>query len=153
MTPIWEIREKRGLCYSIFAQAGAYSDTGMTTIYAGTGGGDIAELVNVTVDELKRSVSELTEAEVSRARAQMKAGLLMGLESPSNRAERLAHLLHMHGRIVPIDETIARVDDVTVQKVQDYASHLIDRDTMAMAVYGPAEAAPSLEELKAKLVA
>ncbi len=84
-----EVRENRGLCYTIFAQAGAYEDTGLTTIYAGTSAEQIAELANLTMDEMKRAADDMTAAEVARARAQMKAGLLMGLESPSNRAERL----------------------------------------------------------------
>jgi hypothetical protein len=60
----------------------------MTTIYAGTSGAEMAELAAITIDEMKRAAEDMTEAEVARARAQMKAGLLMGLESPSNRAER-----------------------------------------------------------------
>lgn len=148
-----EVREKRGLCYSIFAQAGAYSDTGMTTIYAGTSGADIAELATVTIDELKRCADDLTEAEVARARAQMKAGLLMGLESPSNRAERLAQLLHVHNRLVPLDETITRIDDVSVEKVRALADQMIQKSSVAMALYGPATAAPDLETLKSRLVA
>ena len=77
-----EIRENRGLCYTIFAQAGAYEDTGLTTIYAGTSADDIVELVDLTVAEMRRAADDMTDAEVARARAQMKAGMLMGLESP-----------------------------------------------------------------------
>ena len=87
-----EVREKRGLCYSIFAQTGAYADTGMTTIYAGTSAEDIGALAEITADEMKRVAGDLGEAEVARARAQLKAGLLIGLESPSARAERLARM-------------------------------------------------------------
>ena len=148
-----EVREKRGLCYTIFAQAGAYADSGMTTIYAGTSAQDIGQLADVTIDELKRSVDDLTEAEVARARAQMKAGLLMGLESPSNRAERLAQLLQVHDRLVPLEETIQRIDDVSVAKVRDLATQMIEKSAMALAVYGPADTAPTLDQLKARLVA
>jgi predicted Zn-dependent peptidase len=70
-----EIRENRGLCYSIFAQTGAYADTGMMTIYAGTSADDIAQLSQITMDEMKRASDDMSEAEVARARAQMKAGL------------------------------------------------------------------------------
>ena len=75
-----EVREKRGLCYTIFAQAGAHADTGMTTIYAGTSGEQLGDLAEITIDEMKRAATDMTPAEVARARAQMKAGLLMGLE-------------------------------------------------------------------------
>ena len=72
---------------------------GMMTIYAGTGADEIADLAELTVDELKRAADDMTPAEVARARAQMKAGLLMGLESPSSRAERIARLLAIWDRV------------------------------------------------------
>ena len=78
-----EARENRGLCYTIFAQCAAWSDAGMMTIYAGTGGEELPELINLTADELNRAARDLGEAEVARARAQTKAGLLMWLESVS----------------------------------------------------------------------
>ena len=102
-----EAREKRGLCYTIFSQAGAYADTGTFTIYAGTSAEQLGELAELSVDELKRAADTLSEAEIARARAQMKAGMLMSLESPSSRAERLARLLAIWDRIPPLEETVA----------------------------------------------
>ncbi len=148
-----EIREKRGLCYSIFSQAGAYADTGMITIYAGTSSEDIATLAELTVDELRRAADDMTEAEVARARAQMKAGLLMGLESPSSRAERLARLVAIWGRVPPIAETVAQIDAVTRQGVSDYAGRLAGSGTAALALYGPAQRAPGLVQLTERLAA
>ncbi len=148
-----EIREKRGLCYTTFAQAGAYEDTGTLTIYAGTSAEQIDELATVTVDEMKRAASDMTAAEVARARAQMKAGLLMGLESPSSRAERLARLWSIWGRIPSLDETIERVDSVTTGDVKEFAGQMAGKAGAAMALYGPADAAPTLDELKARMVA
>jgi len=147
-----EVREKRGLCYTIFAQTGAYEDTGLTTIYAGTAGDQIEELANVTMDEMKRAADDMSAAEVARARAQMKAGLLMGLESPSNRAERLARLLSIWGRIPTIDETVAHIDAVTTGDVKAFAAEAATTAGKAMALYGPASAAPSLDSLQARLV-
>ena len=86
-----KIREDRGLCYSIYAQSSAYEDTGQVTIYAGTSAAEIGDLTQLTLDELKRAAGDMTDAEVARARAQLRAGLLMGLESPSSRAERAQH--------------------------------------------------------------
>lgn len=148
-----EIRENRGLCYTIFAQAGAYEDTGLTTIYAGTSAEQITELANITIDEMKRAADDMTEAEVARARAQMKAGLLMGLESPSNRAERLARLMSIWDRIPDLSETIAHVDDVTTAGVRSFAGKLAGDAGAAMAMYGPASDAPTLAQLKARLAA
>ncbi len=148
-----EVREHRGLCYSVFAQAGAYEDTGLTTFYAGTSSDQIAELANVTVDEMKRAADDINDIEVARARSQMKAGLLMGLESPSNRAERLARLWSVWGRIPSLEETIERIEDVDTRKVRDFAGKMAGNSGAAMALYGPADAAPTLDELKARLVA
>jgi predicted Zn-dependent peptidase len=148
-----EVRENKGLCYTIFAQAGAYEDTGLTTIYAGTSAEDIAELTNLTVDEMKRAAEDMSEAEVARARIQMKAGMLMGLESPSQRAERLARMLSIWGRVPTVEETIEHIDAVTVEGVRQFAEKMVSDTGTALAVYGPAEAAPTLEAIRDRLAA
>ncbi|NBZ89771.1 M16 family metallopeptidase [Stagnihabitans tardus] len=145
-----KIREERGLCYSIFAQAGAYEDAGQITLYAGTSEEEIADLVTLTVDELKRAAEDMTEAEVARARAQMKAGMLMGLESASSRAERIARLLAIHGRVPDVEEVVAKIDAVTVADVRAYAERLTAAPA-ALALYGPVEAAPGLEAIRERL--
>ncbi|MEL7092890.1 MAG: pitrilysin family protein, partial [Pseudomonadota bacterium] len=143
-----EIRESQGLCYSIFAQAGAYADTGMTTIYAGTSSEQVGELARITVEEMKRAADDMSAAEVERARAQMKAGLVMGLESPSNRAERLARLIQIWDRIPPLEETVARIDAVTADGVRRFAGEMAASAPMALALYGPIAAAPDLTRLE-----
>jgi predicted Zn-dependent peptidase len=148
-----EIREKRGLCYTIYSQVGSYDDTGMLTIYAGTSAEELPELVTLTLDELKRSAEDMTEAELSRARAQMKAGLLMGLESPSARAERLARLVAIWNRVPPLEETVARIDGVTLPGLRDHAGGLVASGRAAMALYGPVKSAPDLAQVTARLAA
>jgi len=148
-----KIREERGLCYSIFAQAGAYDDTGMITLYAGTSGEEVADLCGLTIDELKRAAEDMTEAEVARARAQMKAGMLMGLESPSSRAERMARNLAIWGRVPGLDEVSGLIDAVSVEAVRSYAGRMIAQDRTALALYGPAEAAPDLHGVRRRLAA
>ena len=148
-----EAREKRGLCYTIFAQASPYSDSGLLTIYAGTSGQEVPELLALTVDELRRSVDDLSEAEVARARAQLKAGLLMGLEQPASRAERLAKLLSIWDRVPQIEETIEKVDSVSVQSVREVAAGLASAGAGALALYGPVAAAPTVQEVTDKLAA
>ena len=148
-----EIRENRGLCYTIFASAGAYADTGMMTIYAGTSGDELPELANITIDEMKRAASDMSPAEVARARAQMKAGLLMGLESPSNRAERLARLIQIWDRVPPLEETIAQIDAVTTGDVRDFAQNMATSAPAALALYGPVEKAPTLQDLQERRAA
>jgi predicted Zn-dependent peptidase len=148
-----EVREKRGLCYTIFAQAGAYADTGMTTIYAGTSAEDAGDLVDLTIGELKRAADDMTPAEVARARSQMKAGLLMGLESPSSRAERLARLLAIWDRVPTLEETVTLIDDVTTGDVREHAAKLASSGKAAMALYGPVGTTPDLASVSARLAA
>ncbi|WP_298497700.1 pitrilysin family protein [uncultured Maritimibacter sp.] len=148
-----EAREKRGLCYSIYASAGAWSDTGLMTIYAGTSAGEIAGLAELTVDELRRAASDMTVAEVDRARAQMKAGTLMGLESASSRAERLARQVAVWNRVIPIEETVQRLDAVDLAAVKAYAEKTVTEARAAMALYGPAKKAPALDILTERLAA
>ncbi len=146
-----EIREHRGLCYTIFSQAGAYSDTGLITVYAGTSAEQLGELAEVTIDEMRRINEDLRIAEIDRARAQMKAGMLMGLESPSNRAERLARMMSIWGRVPDLSETVARIDAVTLENVRDFGINLATNAPSAMALYGPVDNAPFLAALKERL--
>ncbi|MDF1804101.1 pitrilysin family protein [Thalassovita sp.] len=148
-----EIREKRGLCYTIFSQAGAYSDTGMMTVYAGTSDEQLAELAVVTLDEMKRAADDMNDEEIARARAQMKAGLLMGLESPSNRAERLARMIQIWGRVPDLEEVVAKIDAVTTQDVKDFAEVMAVQAPAALALYGPVDGAPTLEALQERRAA
>ncbi len=147
-----EAREKRGLCYTIFSQVGAYSDTGLLTIYAGTGAEDVGALAELTVEELRRAAGDMDETELARARAQMKAGLLMGLESPSARAERLARVVAIWDRVPPIEETIRRIDAVDVTAVRAHAERLLGT-APSLALYGPVEGAPSVDALAGRLAA
>ena len=148
-----EIRESRGLCYSIFAQTGAYADTGVTTIYAGTSGAQVGELAGITIDEMKRAAMDVSAQEVARARAQMKAGMLMGLESPSNRAERLARLVQIWDEVPSLERTIQKIDAVTTGDVREFAAELAHRAPAALALYGPVDGAPDLAALQARRAA
>jgi len=147
-----EAREKRGLCYTIMAQTGAFEDSGMLTIYAGTGADQIAELTTLTLDELKRVAGDLAQPELDRARAQMKAGLLMGQESPSQRCERLARMLAIWDRVPSLDETVAKIDAVTLAQVQNFSA-AVTSETPAVALYGPVSGAPDYDTIAGRLVA
>jgi predicted Zn-dependent peptidase len=132
-----EAREVRGLCYSIYAFHMPYSDTGMFGLYAGTDATDVAELMRVVVDELRAAAETLSEAEIARAKAQMKAGLLMALESSGARAEQLARQIIAYGRPIPLDEIVAKVDAVTVASARAAGRELIGRSRPAIAALGP----------------
>jgi predicted Zn-dependent peptidase len=112
-----EIREKRGLVYTIYSFAASYADGGLFGIYAGTGATEVKELVPVLCDELMATADSLTEAELARSKAQLKASLLMGLEGSSSRAEHQASHLLIYGRPIPTPELVAQVEAVDMAAV------------------------------------
>jgi len=132
-----EAREKRGLCYTISAFHVPYSDTGMFGLYSGTDSADASELMRVVVDEIAATAENMNEAEVSRAKAQMKAGLLMALESSGARAEQLARQMIAYGRPIPLEEIVAKVEAVTADSARAAGKALIARNRPAIAVLGP----------------
>ena len=143
-----EVREQRGLCYSIYAFHAPYCDTGMFGLYAGTDAIDAPELMRVVVDEIAAAADTINEAEIVRAKAQMKASLLMSLESSGARAEQLARQMIIYGRPVPIAEIVAKVDAVTVEGVRAAGRALIARSRPAVAALGPSglESAAAIAE-------
>ena len=125
----------------------------MFTVYAGTSGDKVAELADLTIAELRRATDDMSDVEVERARQQMKAGMLMGLESPSARCERLARMISVWNRVPDLEETITKIEAVTTQKTRDFAQKLCLTGKPAMALYGPVDEAPALATLSDKLVA
>ncbi len=131
-----EAREKRGLCYSIYSSAWGLGDTGLLAVHAATGTELMASLIEVTGAELEDVANRgASLAELNRAKAQLKAGLLMSLESSSARAEQMARQMLAHGRIVGSDELIRKVDAVSVEDVGRFAQGLLTR-TPSVAVVG-----------------
>jgi predicted Zn-dependent peptidase len=131
-----EARERRGLCYSIYSFHIPYSDTGMFGLYAGTDAADTAELMRVIVGEIAGAAESISEPEIARSKAQMKAGLLMALESSGARIEQLARQMITRGRPIPADELVEKVDAVTVESARAAGRALIARGKMATAVIG-----------------
>jgi predicted Zn-dependent peptidase len=132
-----EVRENRGLCYTISAFHAPYTDTGMFGIYAGTDAGDVKELMQVVVDETAAAAGNLTDEEIARAKAQIKVGLLMALESSGARARQLASQILTWGRPLPIEEMVARIDAVSVESARAAGGALIERARPALAALGP----------------
>jgi len=147
-----EIREQRGLCYSIYAFHAPYSDTGMFGLYAGTDAADVAELMRVVVGEIHAASETVNEAEVARAKAQMKAGLLMALESSSARTEQLARQMLLWGRPVPLDELVGKIEAVTVESSRAAGRALIARGRPAVAALGPGAGLESAATIADSLV-
>jgi len=151
-----EVREIRGLCYSVYAFHAAYADTGVLGVYAGTDASDLPELMRVVVDEIGNAAETLTEIEIARSKAQMKAGLLMALESSGARAEQLARQMMIYGRPIPLEEIVAKIESVTVESARAAGAALIGRSRPAIAVLGPGpglESAATIVESLARRVA
>jgi predicted Zn-dependent peptidase len=141
-----EVREVRGLCYSIYAFHTPFSDTGMLSVFAGTDPSDAHELMQVVVDEIALATETISEVEIARAKAQMRAGLLMALESSGARAEQLARQMTIFGRPIPLDEIVGRIDAVTAESARAAGKALIGRGRTAVAALGPG---PGLERAAA----
>ncbi len=132
-----EVREKRGLCYSVYAFHWAFMDGGVFAVNAATGESDVDELVPVILGELERASHDVTEAEVARAKAQMRAGLLMALESSASRAGQIARQILIYGRPLPLEEIVARIDAVTPEAVKRMASAIFTGTPPTVAALGP----------------
>ena len=147
-----EIREKRGLVYSIYSFAAPYVETGVFGIYAGTGESEAAELVPVTLEELHRVQIDANEPELRRAKAQVKASLLMSMESTGSRCEQLSRQMQIFGRIIPSAETVAKLEAVTVDDIRRAATRIF-RGVPTLAAMGPAQSVPSLSDIAMRLAA
>jgi predicted Zn-dependent peptidase len=133
-----EIREKRGLVYSIYSYASSYADTGIFGIYAGTGPDEVGELIPVVCEQITTLGATVKEAELARAKAQLKAGMLMGLESTSNRCERLANQYLLYGRHIPTEETIQKINAVSLEDIQVLCQNLF-RGKPTLTALGPVQ--------------
>lgn len=131
-----EIREKRGLCYAIYAFHWAFQDTGLFGIHAATGEEDIGELFPVLVDELGRAAQDIEQADIDRSKAQIRAGLMMSLESPAARAGQIARQLMIHGEVLSLEEIQARIGAVTLETVRSAAAKTF-AGTPSLSVVGP----------------
>ncbi|CAO3443646.1 M16 family metallopeptidase [Azospirillum largimobile] len=145
-----EVREKRGLVYSIYTFTGGYHDGGLFGVYAGTGEDEVAELVPVVCDEIAKVGADVTEDEVARARAQLKAGTLMALESTMSRCEQLGQQMLIYDRPVPVEEIVAKIDGVDRDAVVKAASRLrASRPTVA--ALGPIAKLESYDRIAERL--
>ncbi len=145
-----EIREKRGLVYSVHAFHWPFSDTGVFGVYAGTGEDDLDELMPVMLDELSAAVRNASEEELNRAKAQMRMALEMAREQPAIRAERVAKQILMIGRHVPTAEILARLDAITVADVRRVGQEAISA-MPAFAAIGPVKRLMPFERISERL--
>ena len=147
-----EIREKRGLVYSVYSFCQPYTDSGVFGIYAGTGESEAEELMPVTLEEIRKVQQVVGENELARARAQVKASVLMSLESTGSRCEQLARQWQLYGRIISTEETVTRINAVTLTDISRVARRTF-RAPPTLAVLGPASRVPRLSAIAETLAA
>lgn len=132
-----EIREKRGLCYSIYAFSQSFRDSGMIGVYTGTGEREAAQIAPVLAGEMGLMAQNASEAEVARAKAQLRSGLLMGLERPSSRAEQIAAQWFTYGRVLTVEELCAKLEAVDASAVRRFGERLMKTERPSLAAVGP----------------
>ena len=148
-----EVREKRGLCYSVSAFHWGFSDTGVFGIHAATGEEDLQELVPVVLDEVRKTADRIDQSELDRARAQIRSGLLMSMESPVARAGQIARQILLFGRPIPNDELMERLDALSVERIRDLAGRLFFDTTPTLAALGPVKNIHRLDDIRETLAA
>ncbi len=145
-----EVREKRGLVYSIYSFASSYDDGGLFGVYAGTGEDEVAELIPVMCDEIVKVGAGVRDAEVARARAQLKASILMSLESTTSRCEQLARQIAIYGRPLPVAEVVAKVEAITAADCARVARRLF-AGAPTFAAIGPLAKVEGFEKIVERL--
>lgn len=132
-----EIREKRGLCYSIYAFHWGFSDTGLFGIHAATGQEGLGELLPVILNELYKTSEKIDISELNRARAQYRANLMMSRESPSSRAHLIAHQMLLYGRPIPSSEMTERLGSITLDRLTDLSERIFLNTKPTLTAVGP----------------
>jgi predicted Zn-dependent peptidase len=135
-----EVREKRGLAYSIYAFHWGFSDCGLFGFYAGSAPGDVGELTRAALDCLSEAANQIDHAEVDRAKAQLKVATLIALESPAARAQQLARQTFVYGAPMPLDDMLSRIDAIGVDDVRQVGAAMLKSPPTVAAIGGVGKA-------------
>ena len=132
-----EVREKRGLAYSVYSFTAQHADTGLWGVYVGCLPSKADEVLSICTDELAKVIADgLSDAELDRGKGQVRGGIVLGLEDPSSRMTRLGKSELVYPRLEPVDEVIAAIDAVTHDDVRAIAEEVLARPK-TLAVVGP----------------
>lgn len=134
-----EVREKRGLAYSVYSFASQHADTGLWGVYVGCLPSKADEVLSICSAEVAKVVeSGLTDAELDRGKGQVRGGIVLGLEDPSSRMTRLGKSELVYPGLEPVDDILAAIDAVTHDDIRAVAAEVLVRP-MVLAVVGPFE--------------
>jgi predicted Zn-dependent peptidase len=141
-----EIREKRGLVYTIYAFHAPYRDNGIFGIYAGTSQEKANELIDAVGKELKTFVDSSIETELNRSKAQLKASLMMSLESTSSRSEQMASQMHIYGKLIKPQEILKKIEAITANDIKEATARILTTP-ITSTLLGPVNGLYSYEEI------
>ncbi|MGI9463230.1 MAG: M16 family metallopeptidase, partial [Aestuariivirgaceae bacterium] len=145
-----EVREKRGLCYAVFAFASSYCDGGNVSIYAATSPDKASQLMDVTSDVVLSMIEMIDDEEITRIKAQIKAGLVMSLESASGRCDQIARQFFAYNEVPDITEFVAKVDQVSAKDVRALAGNIFVYPKPALAAVGELSGLASYDQIAAR---
>ncbi len=145
-----ELREKRGLCYSIFSFSSSYQDVGILNVYAATSPANANQVADIMTDVMLTLTTDVNEPELARAKAQLKAGLVMNLESASSRADQIARQFLAFGRVPELTDLVARIDKLSSDDIKQLAHDLMTSTRPAMSAVGALKSLASTDGIAAK---
>lgn len=145
-----EIREKRGLVYSIFSFHSSYSDDGQFGIYAGTGPDSLSELVPVVCDEVLKLADTLSDEEIERAKTQMRSSLIMSRESMMTRADQQAKYMIFRDKVINMDDILSRIEELNKDKIANAARRIFS-SRLTLASLGPMKNLDSYDSIQNRL--
>jgi predicted Zn-dependent peptidase len=147
-----EVREKRGLCYSVFAFGTSYEDVGQLGVYAATSPEHTPELIDVTADVMLSMGRSVSEKEVARAKAQLKTSLVMNLESASSRADQIARQYLAFGEVPDVAKLVSRIEAVEAENVRELAHNIFSSSRPSLSAVGQLSTLASHSDIAARFV-
>lgn len=132
-----EIREKRGLAYSIYSFIALYFDAGVWGVYAGVSRKKVREVLELILKEMYSLKDTLDDIELNRAKSQMKGNIVLGLESTISRMNSIARQEIYHGKYYSPEEIMKEIDSVTLNSIKDLVERLIKKELFSLTVFGP----------------
>jgi predicted Zn-dependent peptidase len=145
-----EVREKRGLCYSVFAYGTSYEDVGQLGVYAATAPEHTPELIDVTADVMLSMGKAVTEKEIARAKAQLKTSLVMNLENASSRADQVARQFLAFGEVPKLNYLIKRIEAVEADSVRELAQEIFSTNKPSVSAVGQLSGLASYSDIASR---
>ena len=130
------IRENRGLAYSVFSFSSSYKDTGIFGIYSATSPDKVNEYSKAVANEILNSEKSITDQEIDKAKKQLKAGLLMSSESPVARMNQIARQISIYDRVIDISETLDRIDSIKKEHITNFVSETFKPKKLTISALG-----------------